>query len=230
VIPDYLNALTSTLSFDPSLSRRVRQEVEDHLREAIVANPTFDRLEAERQAIADFGDPRTIAAQFALVSLVKQAKRIAAAVIVIVFSVFVAMKARVAWYAATQWTMSADMRPASEIVLLIDRYAFWVSVFLGIAAFAYIGVRRIPLAVHLACHKHLRRFFVLCTVATGALIVSVISDGLLTAFQLRGTQLCTESLIPIFSMAFEIACVCVLAFQIRFIAQRTTYTAGLLKT
>jgi hypothetical protein len=229
VISDYLDSLARALDFDRSLSRCVRQEVEDHLWEAVAADPTGNRLEAERRAIAHFGDPHVIAAQFALISLVKQARRTAAAIIAIIFGVFIAMKARVAWYAVTQWAMSDDMKAVSGIVLLIDRYSFWVSVFLGIAGFVYIGVRRVPLAVHLACHKHLRRFFLLCTVATGALIVSVISDGVLTAFQLRGTQWSTGSLIPILSMAFEIACVGVLVFQIRFITQRTTCTAGLFR-
>jgi HAAS domain-containing protein len=230
VIPDYLNALTSTLSFDPSLSRRVRQEVEDHLWEAVAADSMGNGAEAERRAIARFGDPHVLAAQFALVSLVKQARRVAAAIILVVAGVFIVMKARVAWYAVTQWTMSDDMRAVSGIVLLIDRYSFWSSVFLGIASFVYITGRRVPPAFYPAFHGQLRRFLFLCIAATGALVVSVISDGLLTALQLRGTQLCSDSLIPIFSMAIEVAFAGVIAFQIRWIARRTTSMASLQKT
>jgi hypothetical protein len=227
VIPDYLNALASALSFDPTLSRRVRREVEDHLLDAIAADPARDRREAERQAIARFGAPDAIAAQFARVSVVRQARSLAAATVVMVFVVFVAMKARVAWYAATQWAMAEDMRPAGAIVLRIDRYAFWTAVILGIAGFAYMIGRRVPLALRRAHDRQLRRFALLCTIATAALVVSVISDGLLTAFQLRDALLCAEALVPILSMAFEVACVCVLARQIRSITRRAACARAL---
>jgi hypothetical protein len=39
VISDYLDSLVGALSFDRPLSGRVRQEVEDHLREAVAADP-----------------------------------------------------------------------------------------------------------------------------------------------------------------------------------------------
>ncbi len=227
MIPDYLNALASALSFDPALSRRVRREVEEHLLDAIAADPARDRREAERQAIARFGAPDAIAAQFARVSVVRQARSLAAGIVVMVFVVFVAMKARVAWYAATQWAMAEDMRPAGEIVLRIDRYAFWTAVILGLAGFAYMVGRRVLPVLHRAHDKHLRHVSLLCTIATAALVVSVISDGLLTAFQVRGALLCAESLIPIFSMALEVACVGVLAWQIRAITRRAAYVRAL---
>ena len=53
MISDYLESLVGALSFDRSLSRRVRQEVEDHLREAVAADPVRDGIEAERRAIAN---------------------------------------------------------------------------------------------------------------------------------------------------------------------------------
>jgi len=82
VIPDYLASLEGALSFDRSLSRCVRQEVEDHLWQAVAADRMGDRLEAERRAIANFGDPHVIAAQFAVISLAKQTRRVGIAVIV----------------------------------------------------------------------------------------------------------------------------------------------------
>src|SRR3954468_1694474 len=63
----YLEELGHALSFDRALSRCVVQEIEDHLSEAIAADPAPDRLEAERRAIANFGNPRLLAAQFAVV-------------------------------------------------------------------------------------------------------------------------------------------------------------------
>lgn len=227
MIPDYLDALARALSFDPSLSRRVRREVEDHLLDAIAADPARDRREAERRAVARFGEPHAIAAEFARVSVARQARSLAAAIVVMIFVVFIAMKARVAWYAATQWTMAADMRPAGEIVLLIDRYAFWTSVILGIAGFAYMVGHRILSPFHRARDRHLRHASLLCAIATAALLVSVISDGLLTAFWLRETLLRAESLVPIFSMALEVACVGVLVWQIRAIARRAACTRAL---
>src|SRR6266403_1450386 len=46
MIPDYLERLARELSFDRSLARNVRQEVEDHLWEAVAADPTGNMLAA----------------------------------------------------------------------------------------------------------------------------------------------------------------------------------------
>ena len=230
MISDYLESLASALSFDRSLSRRVQQEVEDHLREAVASDPLGDRLKAERQAIADFGDPHVIAAQFAVVSLAKQTRRAGVAVVLLVAGVFIVMKARVAWYAVMQWTMSDDMRAVGGIIGLIDRYSFWLSVIVGIAGFAYISGNRIPQPFYPAYRKRVIRFFLLCTAAAGALIISVISDGVLTTLQLLGAELCAGFLIPVLSMAIEIACASVLVFQIRSVAQQLASTTDLLKT
>jgi hypothetical protein len=230
VISDYLESLVGALGFDRSLSRRVRQEVEDHLREAVAADPMGNGLEAERRAIANFGDSRVIAAQFAAVSLAKQTRRAGFAIILVIAGVFIAMKARVAWYAVMQCTVSDDLRAVGGIVGLIDRYAFWLSVIIGIGGWAYICGRHIPAAFHAAYRKQLRHFLWLCTAATAALVVSVISDALLTALRLPGAELSTEFLLPIFSIAIEVACAGVLVFQIRGITQRAISTAALLKT
>ena len=105
-----------------------------------------DRLAAERRAIVNFGEPQLFAAQFAVVSLASdEAPRYRSrAGRRRVFSV---MKARVAWYAALQWSMSEDARPLAAIVLTIDRFAFWLSAIVGIGALLYAG-RRIPRASH----------------------------------------------------------------------------------
>ena len=165
-----------------------------------------------------------------MVSLAKQTRRVGAAIILVIAGVFIAMKARVAWYAVTQCAISDDIQAVCGIVGSIDRYAFWLSVIIGIGGWLYISGRRIPAAFYTAYRKQLRRFLFLCTAATGALIVSVISDGLLTALRLPGTQLSAEFLLPGFSMAIEVACAGVLVFQIRSITQRAMSTAALLKT
>src|SRR4030095_10215530 len=58
----------------PALARRVGREVEDHLLEVVEGDPAADRQEAERRAVASFGEPRALAAQFAVVSLAAPAR------------------------------------------------------------------------------------------------------------------------------------------------------------
>src|SRR6202035_279052 len=65
IISDYLDTLSRELSFDTLLAQRVRQEVEDHLSEAVAAEPEDDSGAAQRRAIRNFGDPRAIASEYA---------------------------------------------------------------------------------------------------------------------------------------------------------------------
>jgi hypothetical protein len=198
--------------------------------EAVAADSMGNTLAAQQRAITNFGDARVIAAQFAVVSLARHSRRAGVAAVLVIASVFIAMKARIAWYAAAQWAISDDMRAVSGLVVQIDRYAFWLAVITGLAGWAYIRSRRIPAAFHPAYRRQLRRFFFLCSAAAAALVVSVISDGVLTALLLRGAELSAEFLVPILSMAIEIACVGILVLHIRGITLRTASTAALLNT
>jgi hypothetical protein len=193
VISDYLETLTDALRFDRSLSRIVRQEVEDHLWEAVAADRSGDLRGGARRAIANFGDPHAIAAQFAVLALTKQARSLGVVVILAIAGVFAIMKARVAWYAAAQWAMHDDLRVVSGLVLLIDRYAFWLSVIIGIGCWAYISSRRIPARLDAGYRRQFRLFLFLSVAAAAALVVSVISDGVLTGFQLLGAEFRTGS-------------------------------------
>jgi hypothetical protein len=230
MIENYLEVLTRELDFDRSLSRCVRQEVEDHLWEAVAADRSGDSFEAERQAVANFGDARAIAAEFAVVSLARHSRRAGIAALLVIVGVFVAMKARVAWYAAMQLAISEDLRAAGSFVITIDRYAFLSSVVIGLGGWIYIQSRRIPTAFDPAYRRQLRRFFLLCGAAAAALAVSVISDAVLTALQLSGTGFSVEFLVPILSMAIELVCVCILISRIRGVAQRAASTAALAQT
>jgi hypothetical protein len=231
VISEYLESLEGKLGFDRSLARCVRQEVEDHLWEAVAADASGDPVEAERRAIANFGDPQLIAAHIAAVSLARQSKKVAISVVLVIAGVFLAMKARLAWYSLTRWALSDEMRAAAAILGAIDRYAFWLSVFVGLAgwAYLYIGSRRPPGTFHPSYGRQLRRFFVLSTIATAGLAVVVISDGVLTALRLVETQWSADFLIPVFSMAVEVVCAAVLAFHIRSIVRRAASAAALLQ-
>jgi hypothetical protein len=230
MIENYLELLARELDFDRSLSRCVRQEVEDHLWEAVAANPAGNSFEAQRQAVANFGDARAIAAEFAVISLAWHSRRAGVAALLVIVSVFVAMKARVAWYAAMQLTISDDLRAAGSLVITIDRYAFLSSVVIGLGGWIYIRSRQIPTAFDPAYRRQLRRFFLLCGAAAAGLVVSVISDAVLTALQLSGTGLSAEFLLPILSMAIELVCVCILIFRIRGVALRAACTAALTQT
>ena len=229
MISEYLEVLARKLSFDRSLSLRVRQEVEDHLREIVAAAPAADALEAERRAIARFGDPLDIAAQFATVSLARQTRRAGVAFILVLLGVFAVMRARIAWYALRQWALSDDMRAVSGVVATIDAYAFSLSLVVGIASWAYISSCRAPSTFYPSYRKQLHRFFVLCTVAMGGLIASVISDAVLTSLRLFETEASSDFFIPVVSMAIEIACAGVLAFRIRCLRLRLASIAGLVK-
>ena len=223
MISEYVERLARELDFDPSLSRCVRREVEDHLWEAVAADPEGGGLEAERRAVANFGDPHVIAAQFAVVSLAKHAKRVGVVAVFLIAAVFIAMKARLAWYAVMECPAGA-MGGLGDIVVSIDRYAFWLSVFLGMAGWMYIDSRRVPAAFTQEFRGQLSRFFRLCSAATGALIASVISDGVLTSLRLTGTTRSLDVLLPVLSMAIEIACVGVLVSYLHGMTQRTAST------
>ena len=229
VISDYLGLLAGALDFDRSLSRCVRQEVEDHLWEAVADDPAGNTLGAQRRAIENFGDARVIAAQFAVISLAKHSRRVGITAIVMIAGVFIAMKARLAWFAATQWTVCEDMKAVSEVVGSVDRYAFWLSVVIGLGGFAYIIRGGIPSTFTPLYREKLRRFLVLCSVATAALVVCVISDGVLTMLRLTGTGFSADFLLPILSLAIEIAFAGVLAFRIRGVLQHAAATAALSK-
>jgi hypothetical protein len=220
VISEFVERIARELEFDASLSRCVRQEVEDHLWEAVSADPTGDRLEAERRAVAKFGDPQAIAAQFVVVSLAKRGRRVGIGAIGVIAAVFLAMKARLTWYAAMAYS-TGSMGALGATVLTIDRYAFWLSILVGIGSWMYIESRRIPGALTPEYRTQLRRFLLLCWVAAGALGASVISDGILTSFRLTGGHWSFEVLVPLLSMAIEVACAGGLVASIRGMTQRT---------
>lgn len=224
VISGYVDLLAGELNFDRSLSRRVRQEVEDHLWEAAAADLTDNPPEAQRRAVANFGDPHLIAAQFAVVSLTKQARRAGVAAILASACVFAAMKTRIAWYSATQWAITDDMRAVSGFVGLIDRYSFWLSVVIGLAGFAYISSFRFTAPIGPAYRKQFRRVVLLCAAATAALVFSVLCDGVLTALRLFDTELSARALVPVLSMVVEIVGAGVLIAHICSITHRAMWS------
>ena len=231
MIAAFAELLAGKLDFNPSLSRRVRQEVQDHLWEAAAADPSGNGREAVQRAITNFGDPHVIAAQFASAWLAQQTWKVGVTVIVVISGVFVAMKARVTWYAAAQWGLSDDVRAVAKSVGLIDACAFWLSVIAAIVGCTYLVVRRVPPAAVCAAHRsRLRWLLFLSAVSAAALSVSVVGDGVLTALRVVGREFSADFLIPISSMVIEIVCAGVLIFSIRSIAVRIAHTTALLET
>ena len=223
MISDYLDQLADALSFDRALAWRVRREFEEHLREAIAADQTGDPREAERRAIAACGDPYLISAEFVAVSLARRTKRLGLSVILLVGGIFLAMKARIAWYAAMQWDLAENMRAVAATVGAIDRYAFYASIILGAVGWACTGRASSDVLARRDDGRRLRRLCLVSSVATAAVFVSVISDAVLTALRLATcASSTTVFFVPILSVLIEIAGAGALIVLICDLAQRTS--------
>jgi hypothetical protein len=227
VISGYLKTLSAALSFDRALAQRVREEVEDHLQQAIAANSAKDGMAAEQRAIAAFGDAQALAAQFAMIAVAEQMRKLGVALILVIAGVFVAMKGRVAWYAVTGGDLGHDVNPVTRIVGSVDRYSFWLSVIIGIGSFAYVLGKPTRSLVDARYRKQLRCVLVCCLTAIATLVLSVVSDGVLTAIRLSGAELCVSSLVPIGTMAIEIASVGILVFHLWIMRLRTVSATSL---
>src|SRR4029077_14434843 len=77
------------------------------------------------------GEAREIASQYAALSLLRQARRSGAIIVVASGALYIAMKGRVAWYGLMQWALSDAMQPVGKVVLAIDRTAYVLAFLLG---------------------------------------------------------------------------------------------------
>src|SRR5262249_39520504 len=75
--------------------------------------------------------------------------------------------------------------------------------------------------------QSVRRVYILCGMTTGTLAVSVGGDGLLTALQLHGVQLCSVSIPPVLSWLFEISAVSILGLRVLILMKRARSTTRL---
>ncbi len=91
----------------------MRQEVEDHLWEATAANGDSS-IEAQARPVRCFGEAREIASQYAALSLLRQARRSRAIIVLASGALYIAMKGRAAWYGLMQWALSDAMRPVGK--------------------------------------------------------------------------------------------------------------------
>jgi hypothetical protein len=212
-VADYLDALALEVSFDPTLSRRLRAEVEDHLLEAAAAWPGGPSAENQAYAIAQFGDPAALAQQFVPASLLSHIRWSAGYTLLAIAAIFVAMEARVAWYGLVGLQPSQHWLTASA--LWIDRCAFALAVALALAGCGYAVTRRAPARCHPAYRRHLDRCVGLCVAAATALLLTVLTETVLTAVRVLDAGLRWEMLVPAGSLAAQIVAAALLVLQIR---------------
>jgi hypothetical protein len=227
-VAEYLDALTRELRFDVQLSQRVRHEVEDHLLDAIGDDASGDPSEAQRQAIARFGDPHEIARQYAPLSLLQQVRRVGAIIVVAIAAILVLMKGRGALYQFLQWRLNADwLGGLGTIGSTIDRYAFQVALGLGILGWLYIASRRPAPRLNSSYQLQLKRGLLLSGAAAALLIGSVILDTILAGVRSVGAGVSPAGMIPLLSIAIEVALVGVIAVELRKAIQRKTLVSSL---
>ena len=230
MISEYLDTLEAALRFDRSLARRVRKEFEDHLRQAVAADPSEDRGQTEQRAIANCGDPRVIATEFAVISLARRTKRLAVVIVLVLVGMLLLMRGLMAWYAAIQWAISDDMKPLAATIGIVIRYTFWTATLIGAAAWAYGSLHRLPSDYAYAQYsRHLSRFRMLSSIATAALLVCVLSAGTLTMIRLISTSPSVAFFIPVLSVALELLAAGTLVILLRGLTRQAEFTAGLQK-
>jgi hypothetical protein len=217
-IADYLDELISELFFDRPLARRVRIEVEDHLWEAAAARPGGPSPENQRRVIAEFGDPGELAASYVSASLLAQVRRAAGATLLAVIAIFAAMETRLAWYGLVEW--KPDPHWLTAWGLWLDRYAFTLALVIALTGCFYAATRRAPPRLLKGYGQELDHCIALCAATATALLVTVLTETVLTSVRLFGRGLRWESLIPVGSLAFEIAAAVLLIWQIRDMARK----------
>jgi hypothetical protein len=226
-IADYLDALARELGFDIALSRRMCAEIEDHLWQA--TNGCLS-VESQQQAVANFGDPRDLARQYMTASLLTQVRRVGLAMIGASIAIYVAMKARVVWYALMQWELNAEWEAIRATGLAIDRYGFLAAISIALIGWIYISTRRAPIRLQVTYNKELNRCIALCGAAAGGLIVSITVETVLTGIRLFEIEWCAAALVPILSLIVEIAAAGLLVLRIRAMIRRTAVVFSLLET
>jgi hypothetical protein len=225
-IADFAAALSRELAFDRPLSRRVREEVEDHLWEAAASEPDQDPLAAQRRVVARFGDPRAIAAQYAASSLYRQTKAVGALAVLVIACVYLTMKGRHAWYGLMHWGMGDQLRALLEMVMPIIRYTFAAALTLGIVGWVYSVSRKTPPCLDLAHRRQLRVSQLLSGAATGAIVLSVILDICVTTVRLAEATLSAQALVPLGLVVAEIVFAVALAVQLLGTVRRTALAAS----
>jgi hypothetical protein len=206
-VADYLDDLARDLAFDPALSRRVRLEIEDHLRQATMAEATESAIDAENRAIMKFGAPQEIARQYKTLSLHMRMKKTGILVLCATLAAFWAMESRAVWYRLTRWDIGAHLKTISETIIPIDRCAFALAIAFGVVGWAYIISRPIPVGCGHASRSRFRCGQFLIAAAAGATAIAVTCEMIVTGWRLVEAHWTTYSLLPVISIFLEIGIV-----------------------
>jgi hypothetical protein len=228
IFTEYLDALARELRFDVPLSRRVRREVEDHLWETIANEPNTDPIEAQRCAVARFGDPRKIACQYAASWFRRQTRRGGVITILALTGTYFGMKGRGAWYGFMQWGLSDHLKDLVATWIAIDLNAFRMALAIGIIGLGYIASRRAPMSFGPGYRRQVKGCVALCAATAVALLVSVVTDIVITGLRLYETRLPAAALVPVLSIAVEVALVSMLIAHIRATIRRIAFASSLL--
>jgi hypothetical protein len=211
LVAKYLEVLVHELRFDPQLALRVRLEAEDHLRQAVAdQSDSGSSIEAEQRVIARFGDPRAIARQYAPGALLGQTRRVGVVVLIAPAGIYAMMKGRLAWYGFTQWSLSQDVAAVAATGFSVVRWIFIMALAVAIVGAVYIGSRRAPCEFHDTYRRQLLRSIALCAFAAVILLAAIGLDGVLLGLRLVGRELSATALVPMLSMAVEVALAVVL--------------------
>jgi hypothetical protein len=224
IVAEYVDTLTRELSFDIGLANRVRQEVEDHLWES--AGNTSP--EEQRRAIAMFGCPHEIAAQYAALSVWRQTRRTITVILVAIALVFVSMKLRMSWYQLLHWGLSAHLQGVGSAGLVIARGGFLCALATAAIGWAYIASCQAPIRWHAAFRVQLRRGLLLCLLSVSTLMISVTAGCVLTGLRLfEARTLASTAAIPLMSVAVEFVLIIVLIAAIRRAVYRMAFATQL---
>lgn len=104
-----------------------------------------------------------------------------------------------------------------------------MAIIFTLIGWAYIGTRRAPIRFHLTYNKQLNRCIVLCSGAAGALTLSVVIETVLTGMRLFGTEWSTATLVPILSLAIEMAATTLLVRHVRAMVRRTAVVSAFIE-
>jgi hypothetical protein len=206
-VADYLDNVARDLAFDPALSRRVRQEIEDHLREAAMAEAAESPIDAENRAIMKFGAPQEIAGQYRALSLHMRMKKTGLLVLCATLAAFGAMESRAVWYGLTRWDIGTHLKTVGQTIIPIDRCAFALAIAFGVVGSIYVTSRPIPLGGGQPSRSHIRWGQFLLAAAAGATAVAVTCEIIVTTWRLVEAHWTTNSLLPLTSIISEIGIV-----------------------
>jgi hypothetical protein len=204
-VADFSADIARQLRFDPQLARRVRAEVEDHLSEAMAARGEAACADAQRQAIAAFGDAHEIARAFMPSALQSLSRRTAVLTALAVIGIFLVMLARFAWFRWVGWPVGETARAAGAIGLPVDRLAFAIAFGFALAALIYAMTRRAPPNLHAGFGREIRRAIALGAIAVLALFTAIATELILTGIRLAETDIGSSALVPALSLALEAA-------------------------